>query len=70
MKKNAKKTAAKVAKIKPTTVTRVDRLTPEQESRFGEWRDKWISIGLCTEPADRETFERAALEWFGGEVEP
>ena len=29
-----------------------------------EWRDKWIKIGLCCEPADRERFEKAARECY------
>src|SRR3989304_3327522 len=38
---------------------RIDKLTPEQEARLGEWRDKWIKIGLCCEPADRKLAEAA-----------
>ncbi len=44
---------------RPPPVKRIDKLTPEQEARFGEWRDKWIKIGLSTQPADRKRFERA-----------
>lgn len=36
----------------------IDKLTPEQESRFGEWTDKWIKIGLQTGDADFETFDK------------
>ena len=39
----------------------IERLTKEQESRFAEFRDKWIAIGLSTEPADRQRAERAIL---------
>ena len=44
--------------------TRIDKLTPEQEARFGEWRQKWIAVGLSTAPADRARFEAAALECY------
>jgi len=37
---------------------RIDRLTKEQEARMGEWRDKWIEIGLRTGEADWDTFDR------------
>jgi len=37
---------------------RIDKLTTEQEARFPEWVDKWIKIGLSTEPADFETFDK------------
>ena len=40
-------------------VKRIDKLTPLQESRMGEWRDKWIRIGLQTGDADFVTFESA-----------
>ena len=36
---------------------RIDKLTPEQESRMVEWRDKWIEIGLQTGETDWETGE-------------
>lgn len=42
-----------------TSMKRIDSLTPEQEARFGEWRDKWIAVGLKTGEADWETFENA-----------
>ena len=41
------------------SVKRIDKLTPEQEGRFAEWRDKWIRTGLCTDPADRQKLEQA-----------
>ncbi len=37
---------------------RIDKLTPEQIARFPEWVDKWVKIGLSTEPADWEMAER------------
>jgi len=35
---------------------KITSLTPAQEARFQEWADRWIAIGLSTEPAD---FQRA-----------
>jgi len=32
----------------------IDKLTKEQEARLPEFRDKWLRIGLCTAPIDRE----------------
>lgn len=46
------------------TVSRIDALTPEQEARIPEWRDKWIKIGLCTEPADWKAFDEAIYECY------
>lgn len=36
-------------------MAKIDKLTPEQEARFGEFRDKWIKIGLSCDPVDLET---------------
>jgi hypothetical protein len=36
---------------------RIDSLTDAQRARFAEWRDKWIAIGLSTEPANFEAAE-------------
>jgi hypothetical protein len=35
----------------------ITSLTPEQEARMPEFRDKWTRIGLCTDPADRPAAE-------------
>jgi hypothetical protein len=43
---------------------RIDRLTPEQQARFGEWTKKWVDIGLSTEPADFDTATEAALKAY------
>ena len=33
-------------------MNKIDMLSPEQESRIPEWMEKWVKIGLSTEPAD------------------
>jgi len=38
---------------------KIEQLTADQESRLAEFRDKWIAIGLSTEPADRPRAEAA-----------
>ena len=43
---------------------KINRLTLEQIGRFPEFVDKWTKIGLCTEPADRPTAERAIIEMY------
>jgi hypothetical protein len=43
---------------------RIDKLTPAQEARFGEWTRKWIDIGLSTEPADFDAVTDAALKAY------
>ena len=45
-------------------VTRIDALTPEQTAQLPGWVDKWIKIGLCTDPADRPMFEAAAKRCY------
>ena len=39
--------------------TRIDNLTPSQESAIKNWVKDWIAFGLSTEPADRPRFEKA-----------
>jgi len=43
---------------------KITKLTPEQTARFGEWVDKWVKVGLSTEPADFTTATKAALEAY------
>ncbi len=43
---------------------KIEKLTPEQESRFIEFRDKWLKIGLCTEPANRPLAEDALIRSY------
>lgn len=38
---------------------KIDKLTPEQEALLPVYRDKWIKIGLSTEPCDRPACEAA-----------
>ena len=54
------KTFAEAASL-PTTKPYIRSLTREQKARFAEWRDKWIEIGLCTKPANREQAEKAIV---------
>lgn len=42
-----------------TTTTKLPRLTPQQEARMSEWRDRWIASGLRTGPANRERVRSA-----------
>jgi hypothetical protein len=39
---------------------KIESLTANQEARFGEYVDKWLSIGLSTEPVDLEKAKTAA----------
>ena len=45
-------------------MTRIEELTPEQIARTPEIRDKWIKIGLSTEPADRTQAEIGIAEAY------
>ena len=36
---------------------KISTLTRDQTQALTEYRDKWIQIGLCTEPANREEAE-------------
>lgn len=40
---------------------RIDSLTAEQIAKMAEWRDKWIDIGLSTEPANRPEAEKGVI---------
>lgn len=42
----------------PEPVKQITALTEQQKALMPVWRDKWIKIGLSTEPADRATFEK------------
>lgn len=53
--------------------TKITKLTDIERGQFDSWADKWIPIGLRTEPADRAKFEAAVeqcyrfagIEWPG-----
>jgi len=45
-------------------VTKINSLTPEQEAQIPGWADKWIKIGLSTEPADFDKAEAAVLKCY------
>jgi len=45
-------------------MARIDKLTPEQTARFAEWSQRWIEIGLSTEPADFDAATEAALKAY------
>ena len=40
---------------------KITSLTPDQEAQMSVYRDKWIKIGLCTDPIDTDS-ARAAVE--------
>jgi hypothetical protein len=42
----------------------ITQLTPEQEAQMAPWADKWIKIGLSTEPADFDKAAKAALRGY------
>lgn len=44
-------------KLRIPRVKRISSLTDEQRALMPVWRDKWIEIGLCTEPANRPLAE-------------
>ena len=39
--------------------TKITTLTPAQEARMPEWVQKWLAIGLSTEPGDMDVAEQA-----------
>ena len=43
---------------------KITSITPEQAARFGEWSERWIEIGLSTEPADFDAATDAALRAY------
>ena len=42
----------------------LNKLTPEQESHFDAWVEKWTAIGLSTESADFEAAKEAMLDCY------
>jgi len=43
---------------------KIETLTPEQESKLSLYRDKWLKIGLSTEPLDFERAKAAATRCY------
>ena len=41
-----------------------DKLTPEQEAKIPEYRERFLKMGLSTEPADRPTAEAAIKDYY------
>ena len=52
--------------------SRIEKLTPEQEARFGEFVEAWTAVGLCTDPADRPAAETSIRDAYrlAGREEP
>jgi hypothetical protein len=42
----------------------IEKLTEEQEKLLPTYRDKWMAIGLSTEPADHTAAEKACREAY------
>src|SRR3990167_4714223 len=40
-------------------MAKIEKLTSKQEKSLATFRDKWLAIGLSTEPADRPEAEKA-----------
>lgn len=52
-------------------MTKIDKLTPEQEAQLSVYRDKWIKIGLSTERVDPvEATQAVHLLYKCGGLEP
>jgi len=50
---------------------KIKELTPEQEARFDEFRDRWLAIGLSTERVDFEIAKKAVEKsYICGGIEP
>src|SRR6266851_7129662 len=49
---------------RPSVMSKIETLTPEQIARFPEFIERWTRIGLCTDPADRSRAEAAIVETY------
>src|SRR5574343_1368130 len=47
--------------MKKITRRKITQLTAEQIALMPDWGEQWLRIGLCTDPADFDTAERAVL---------
>ncbi len=45
-------------------MTKVTKLTAEQEADLSVTRDKWLSIGLSTAPIDRDAAKAAVAKMY------
>src|SRR5438477_432641 len=45
-------------------MSQISQLTREEQARFPEFVEKWVAIGLSTEPADRPRSERAIARLY------
>jgi len=43
---------------------KITKITDEQKAQFQPWVDKWVAIGLSTEPADFDAATEAALKGY------
>ena len=51
-------------------MAKIEKLTPEQTVRLGEWHAEWFAVGSSTEPADRPRAERAITGMYARINEP
>ena len=45
-------------------MSKIEKLTKEQENLFPVYRDRWVKIGLSTEAADRKKAESAIIDMY------
>jgi len=43
---------------------KITNLSPDQIAQFKPWVEKWVAVGLSTEPADFDAAETAALKAY------
>lgn len=53
-------------------MTKIEKLTPEQEAYLPVFREEWLKIGLSTDPVDRDASAAAVKRIYaaGGKAEP
>ena len=52
-------------------MARLESLTPEQVAKLAAYRDRWLKVGLSTEPTDRAATEAAVAEAYrAAKLEP
>lgn len=50
---------------------KIEKLIPEMEAAIPVYKERWINIGLCTDPADRPRAEKAIVKMYeSGGLEP